>query len=313
MNAELTVLSKRQHGLVHHRQLVDLNMSTGQIRSLCAHGGWVPIGQGVYRRTDLAQTLHQRLLAVTMQCGATAALSHASAAWLWGLAGHSAYGPIHVRSDRTATSRRPHGVALHRGASLPRLWVTEHLGIPVVRPEIVALQLLTAQFRGADTAASADVDTMWSLRLLTPDSIARCLADLGTRGRRGVGAVRRYLAERPDSNAHPISALEQRLTDLVAAAGRHVERPKTPDHELPCGNTELMSADGSVLIRVHHERYRPALDVRSRDENHAPSMTTGDAAAGFTVVGLTDAEVWKRPRHVTAKIATAFETLRLSA
>lgn len=307
-------------------------MTPGQIRSLCAHGGWVPIGQGVYRRTDVAQTLHQRLLAATMQCGRTAALSHASAAWLWGLAGHSAYGPIHVRSDRTATSRQPAGVALHRGPTLPLRWVTRHLGIPVVRPEIVALQLLVSQVAApAGTAAAprpcardaaappaaavADVDTMWSQRLLTPDSIARCLADLGTRGRRGVGAVRRYLAARPDSDAHPVGPLEQRLIELVASAGGCFERLRASDRELPCGRIELVSVDGSLIVRVHHGRYRAALEEHGCNERLARSTgptTTNATTTGCTVIEFDDAEVWKRPRFVVDTVLAALEVQRVS-
>lgn len=72
-------------------------------------------------------------MAAVLACGEGAALSHRSAAVLWGLLRPVA-GPIHVSLPSSSGRERRTGIRIHRCASLTAGEVTRRLGIPVTTP-----------------------------------------------------------------------------------------------------------------------------------------------------------------------------------
>jgi hypothetical protein len=66
-------------------------------------------------------------MAAALACGGKAALSHFSAAVLWGMLSHG--GAIHVTAE---TRRRPTGLIVHEAGLAGE--VTKRAGIPVVTP-----------------------------------------------------------------------------------------------------------------------------------------------------------------------------------
>ena len=74
--------------------------------------------------------------------------------------------PVHV--VRAASSRRMTDRAVvHRVRALPARWVTSLSGLPIVRPELLALQLFAACSSGR---AERLTDRLWSMRLLSGPS-----------------------------------------------------------------------------------------------------------------------------------------------
>jgi very-short-patch-repair endonuclease len=72
-------------------------------------------------------------MAAVLACGRGAALSHRSAAELWGLL-RPVVGPADVSISTESGRRRRRGIRVHRRRSLAGTSVTEHRGIPVTTP-----------------------------------------------------------------------------------------------------------------------------------------------------------------------------------
>jgi hypothetical protein len=83
-HAALAELARIQYGVVSFRQLRELGFSKGAIWRAREAGRLHPLHQGAYAVGHLAVSDHGRCMAAVLACGARAALSHDSAAWLWG-------------------------------------------------------------------------------------------------------------------------------------------------------------------------------------------------------------------------------------
>lgn len=117
MPAEVWDLVGRQHGVIARRQLLALGFSAKAIAHRIADGRLHPVWRGVYAvgRPDLTQ--HGRWMAAVLACGPDSALSHASAAALWGIRAARRADRVHV-SVPAHVVKRGAGIAVI--AALPR-------------------------------------------------------------------------------------------------------------------------------------------------------------------------------------------------
>src|SRR4051812_21132964 len=85
VQAAAWALSRRQHFAIARRQLLALGFTLGEIRHRLAEGRLHRVWPGIYAvgRPHLAP--EGLLMAAVLACGDGAALSHMSAAWLWGI------------------------------------------------------------------------------------------------------------------------------------------------------------------------------------------------------------------------------------
>jgi hypothetical protein len=105
----LAALARRQHGVVSLGQLTEMGLPRSTIADWAKRARLLRVHQGVYAVGHLALTLHGQFMAAVLACGEGAALSHFSAAVLWGLLEHRGE-MVHV----TATGRRRvKGVVVH--------------------------------------------------------------------------------------------------------------------------------------------------------------------------------------------------------
>lgn len=188
-------LAERRSGLVTRQALRAAGASPSAIdRALDAHA-LVREAAGVYRVAGAPASARVRLLAQVLALGAGAALSHRSAAWVWGL------GDAPVRHEATVPrSRRPQGSALvvHRSRDLHLASIADVDGLPVT--DVGRTILDCAGQPGADVTRLIDEarrrhDISRSLLPTTVIAHAR-------RGRAGLGALREALLVRglPDSD-----------------------------------------------------------------------------------------------------------------
>jgi hypothetical protein len=145
----LAALAARQHGVVTQRQLRALGFSGSAVGRMSAKGLLHRIHRGVYAVGHAALSDHGRCLAAVAACGTNALLSHASAAWLWGLRPTCPTQP-HV-SVATRGHRRA-GIHLHHAPTLAEEGRIELEGIPVTP---LARTLL-------DVAATDSARRLWS-------------------------------------------------------------------------------------------------------------------------------------------------------
>jgi very-short-patch-repair endonuclease len=137
----LAALAAKQHGVVSARQLRWLGYSTSAIGRAKEAGRLHRVHRGVYAVGHAHLTAHGRCLAAIAACGRGALLSHASAAWLWGL-----LSPCPTEVDVTATTRR------HRRSSIRAHFATlddedrdKSEGIPATAVPRTLLDLATTE------------------------------------------------------------------------------------------------------------------------------------------------------------------------
>jgi very-short-patch-repair endonuclease len=115
-------------------QLGTLGLSREAVRKRVRAGRLHRVHRGVYAVGHRSPNEWQRFMAAVLACGKGAALSHQSAAYLWGFLKPEG-SPVHVTSPSTAGKARRVGIVLHRSPSLKEEGeVTRRERIPVTAP-----------------------------------------------------------------------------------------------------------------------------------------------------------------------------------
>ena len=208
----LAALASRQHGVVAHGQLLGLGLGPGAVKHRADCGRLHRLYRGVYAVGHSGLAPRGRLMAAVMACGPGALLSHRSAAELWGLV-RSAQAMTDVTVPRLGR-RAPSGVLLHRPRSLPAGDRTVYDGIPVTT---VARTLVDLAARARPGELERALEEAQRGQILEPTRIAEVLAR--SAGRRGVGALRRAVAELRDEAPATRSELEWRFLAVIRTAG----------------------------------------------------------------------------------------------
>lgn len=139
-------LAQRQHGVVSLGQVRGIGVSDDAVRARVLAGRLHRIHRGVYAVGHAALSAEGRFLAAVLALGDgpgdalgevldcwSAAVSHRSAAFLWGLTRYTD-GPVDVIVHRVGGRAGRAGIRIHRSVSLTSGEVTIHRGIPVTRP-----------------------------------------------------------------------------------------------------------------------------------------------------------------------------------
>jgi hypothetical protein len=179
-------LAERQHGVVAHRQLLDLGVGQEAIRSRREGGLLIPAFRGVYAVGHRRLALESRWMAAVLACGPGAVLSHASAAHLFALRGSR--GAVEVL--RCSGGARHAGIRLHQTRRLDAAETAIENGIPVTSVERTLLDMAARwdmkQMERGLVAADRGKLLHWS-------ELGRVLER--RRGRKGAGRLRRIAAE----------------------------------------------------------------------------------------------------------------------
>ena len=277
---KLWALVRGQHGVVSRKQLLKLGFGPEAIKHRVARGRLHPVTRGIFAVGRPALDRHGRWMAAVLACPGGTALSHESAAALWGLRAEE--GRIEV-SVQAGHPRRP-GIVVHRRRAFE---VTRRHGIPVTTPTRTLVDLAT-RLSGDDLeAAVSEAD---KLGLTDPEALRSKLHGLD---RPGAGVLRRVLDRRTFRLTD--SALERRFLRLARQAG--LPPPRTGcrvngfkvDFWWPALGL-IVETDG---LRYHRTPAQQARD-RRRDQVHA--------AAGLATLRFTHAQVAFEPEHVCATL-----------
>jgi hypothetical protein len=196
-------LAGRQHGVVGRWQLTALGLSLAEIDGRVRGRRLHRVHQGVYAVGHLALTRNGRFMAAVLACGEGAALSHFSAAVLWGIL--DVGGAIHVTAEK---ERKCRGVVVHhaplQGERLRRQ------GIVVTTPArtLVDLADVVTGRRSLERA----FDEAEYLRLDWQGAKPRL-------GRRGSGLLASLLAVHAPGSTRTLSELEEMFLALCDQSG----------------------------------------------------------------------------------------------
>lgn len=130
-DAVISAQAAAQHGVVTRRQLLTSGVPATLIDDRVRTRQLVLLHRGVYALGHAQLTAEGWWMAAVASYRPPAALSHGSAATLWGLSEGGLRRPIHVTVGGRAAARRRPGVQPHRRAVLLEDEVTVVRGIPV--------------------------------------------------------------------------------------------------------------------------------------------------------------------------------------
>jgi very-short-patch-repair endonuclease len=283
-------LVRRQHGVIARRQLLELGLSAQAIQHRLDRGRLHRVERGVYAVGRPALTQRGRWMAAVLCCGSRAALSHGSAAALWGIGEEPA-----ANTEVTvpfASPRRRAGVRVRRRPNLPDGDLTVHDGIPVTAIVRTFLDLATYLDRSRLERAINEADR---IDLIDPVSLLEALDSRA--GQRGVGPLRQVLG----ATAFRLtdSELERRFLKLVEAAG--LAMPVT-QVRLNGYKVDFYWPDLGLVVETDGLRYHRTPIQQARDRRRDQVQT----AAGLTALRFTH-------RQVRFEASEVRETLRAVA
>jgi very-short-patch-repair endonuclease len=126
-------IAARQHGVVSAAQLRGAGIGHRSISRRVQAGRLHRLHRGVYAVGHSRLTFEGRCMAGVLALGEGSAVSHRSAAALWGmLPPHG--GPIELTLPRDSGRERRNGLRIHRSSSLIAGFVSRRNGIPVTKP-----------------------------------------------------------------------------------------------------------------------------------------------------------------------------------
>ncbi len=239
-------VAAQQHGAFSLRQARDFGSTREQIRHRIRTGRWLVRHRGACVIAGSVRTWEQDVMVALLSYGPKAVASHTTAGRLWDVWSGSDL-PIHVMlvhaHHRQAKERvRPHQAKLRRSD------VRIANGIPVTSPHRTLVDLAT-ELSGSQLEAALDRAIVAGL--VSVRSMQRYIADRRLERKRGMGRLRRLLADR--SKGAPESGLERLFIRKAKASGL-----PNPARQIPVGNRriDLGYPDVKVAIEIdslaHH-------------------------------------------------------------
>lgn len=282
LSARAWRLVERQHGVITREQLLGLGFHRRSIEHRIAIGRLHPVMAGVYAVGRPQLTRHGRWMAAVLSCGSEAALSHRSAAALWGF-GVEVGRRIEI-TVRSGSARRRPGVRISRRPGLAESEVDVCEDIPATRPVRTLLDLAADLDPARLERCINEADR---LSLTNPEALREALN--GYRGVPGVARLRELLDRRTFRLTR--SDLERKFLSLATVAGL----PNPVTGKLLNGfEVDFWWPDLNLVVETDGLRYHrtPAQQARDRlrDQTHI--------AKGLTPLRFTHEQIHYEPDHV---------------
>ncbi len=287
-------LAGRQHGIVARRQLLGLGFNSREIEHRIDRGRLHVVARGVYAVGWPQLTQRRRWMAAVLACGEGAALSHRSAAALWGIC-KERQGRIDVSIGRRSELKRP-GLKVRARAKLAASRIVARDGIPVT--EIVqtlvdlASELPSRRLERAINEADKH-------NLIDPESLRSRLGSHA--GEPGVKPLRRLLDKRTFRLSD--SDLEIFFRPIVSRSGL----PPPLSKQLVNGwEVDFYWPDLGLVVETDGLRYHRTASTQTRDARR----DRAHALAGMTPLRFTHYEIRYEPNQVRNELNRAATMLR---
>jgi very-short-patch-repair endonuclease len=289
-DGELARVAEAQRGCLHRWQLLAAALTRhGILHRLRTHR-LHPLHRDVYLwGRPRAEPLAFETAAILHFAG-HAVLSHASAAWIWGLIDEPP-GDVSV----TCVGRDGHGkrgLEVRRASALHGDDIALCQGLPVTSPARTVVDL--AGERGPVEVESA-LAILRRHRLASQVEVQAAIARAPFH--KGVGVVRGLLATNPGQLARTRSRYERRLLGLIRDAG--LPRPQV-NAKLDRFEVDLLWAQERVIVEFDGFAFHGERRAFERDRERDRRL----AQLGFQVIRVTARQLDKTPIAVIAAIAT---------
>jgi hypothetical protein len=285
--------------VIGYTEALELGASPATVRSKADRGEWERLYRGVYRDSASPHGPYQDLRAACVATAGFGVVSHASAAWVWGLLPQPPATPELTVRRESRTVHRQARLTIHRSRDLDLTRAVTRNSILVTNPLRTLVDL-------AGTAMPSDltqaVDSAIARRLLTTAGIVAEIERLSRSGRDGVAILRRHLRGRGYIGAPEPSVLEAHTRRLVARTG------------LPFPELELrVGEDGEYRLDLAWAAILFAVEVDGYAWHFSPEQTQRDVSrrnklqeAGWTVLVFTWVQILHQPHLVAQQIADAY-------
>jgi len=288
----IAVVAGRQFGYITREQLYGLGLSRRAVEVRIAAGRLIPVYRGVYAVGHVNITPLGRATAAVLACGGRAALSHGSAASLWGFNKYWDM-PFEVT---TPTVHIHKGIKVHRSRTLMRRDITWQLGVRVTTGERTALDIAPRLTERRLTRVVNDGRRAGHIHL---DSLADVLAR--NPNHPGTKRLLRFI-ERPNK-APTNSPLED---DFEAFARRHgLPEPVTNTYLFGYEIDVLYPAE-RVIVEIDGYEFHSDRDSFGRDRNRDTIMLV----AGYVTVRITEDRMKQNPEQEARQINTILQDRR---
>ncbi len=303
LHRRLGAIAAQSHGIFTRSEARRIGVSNRTINSRARDGRYERIRPGVYAIVGAPTTQLQQMVGAVASFPALAAISHQSAAELWGLT-QRGFRTIEVVTTRWDRVHRG-DITVHESLDLVTEDVVEHLGVPVTTPVRTVVDLGASNRWIVEHA----LETGIRRSLFTLDDVEAFVARVARRGRRGVGVIRPLLEARRRWDHVTESALEDEFRKLLAEMGlppvqsQYVVRDEAD--RFVC-RADFAYPHACVLIELDSEAHH--LDRMSfrRDRAKQNRATT----LGWTVLRYTWWDLVEEPGRVCNEVRTALEAAR---
>lgn len=280
-----------QWGVIGAKQLRDCGVTKRTTDSWLGRGRLHIQHPGVYSLGHRSVPIEGRLVAALLYAGPDAVLSHATAAWWWGLIAEQ---PPVIELSAPRRIRRSNGVVVQRRA---RFDSTRHRRFPITT---VAQTLL-------DYAGRADLlDVRRALaeadyrRWLDPEEVRAVLG----RGRAGTATLRNALGRHEPQLARTRSWLEVAFVPLCESAGIPVPELNA---RLAGWPVDALWREERVVVELDGYNNHSTRAQMERDRRKELDLRV----AGFLVIRYTRAQVIDQPELVAADLVARLAERRL--
>ena len=287
--------ARRQYGVLSRSDLLYEGIPPQAILRRLQKGTLEELMPRAYRLPGAPDCWEQRVMATLVWAGPNSAISHRSAAALFGLDG---FPRSELELTTTVKCRPPEGVIVHRTR---RLWGHDLTLLGPFLVTTVARTLLDCGGVAPLLRVEAALEDALRKKLTTLSALHWELRTSGGRGHRGTATLRKLLASRPAGYNPTESPLELRVdrllrgADLPAYVRQHVvqtrDGPKRPDF-----------AFVNYQVAVEADSYRWHSGRRAWQMDRIRDLSL--RAAGWDVLYLTNQDVTERPEQVKADIRT---------
>jgi hypothetical protein len=267
---------------------------------LIARGTWEVAHPSVYRVVGAAIDWMHRLVAATLWAGERTAVSHRSAARLWGLDAFRDEDAIELTSRRVLSA--PTGVTFHRTRSLMKSEVVEHPETGLVVTNVARTIYDLGQLGVAKRERM--VDEALRRNMLGVNDLEHVLGLNNTRGRVGAKRLAEWVADRAEYGPTD-SDLE---TDVLAAfrsAGLPAPRRqfRVTQGKRLVARVDLSWPDRRVAVQAHSPTIHRQGKTWEKDQRIENALT----ALGWKVIKATREGLKKNPGELISAVRRALD------
>jgi very-short-patch-repair endonuclease len=287
LDSAVARVAARQHGVIAVAQLSELGMGKNGVTRRVKQGRLHRIHRGVYTVGYRGLSWHERWMAAVLACGEGAALSHGSAASLWGLL-KPIEGPVHVSIPSTSGRKTRRGIHIHRCPSLRRQSPAEPSPSPSYPRQAGGRWgrlLVTYRDNIPVTTVARTIEDLRASSLISPRLVRRAIRQAELKGMKLDGIE----TDRTRSD------LESAFLALFAD---HRISPPEVNPKLGRYEADFLWRNEKLIVEADTWTYHRG--SISFEDDHARDLEL--RSAGYAILRFTDRQLENEPERIAADI-----------